>query len=121
MENYLTKFKIKHSLSDDECKEYGESDIMFDIDLDMPVDALEQWDEYKKKNGYISFANWTGVDNGYTPRNVDMSGMDELHSEFNGLLRNIERSFEEAFAPFYEDDSDSDSEFVLDENYIENE
>lgn len=60
MENYLTKFKQKHSFTDDECKKYAESDIIYDIDLDMPKDALEQWDEYVAKNGYISFARWTG-------------------------------------------------------------
>ncbi len=125
MENYLIKFKQKHSFTDDECKKYAESDIIYDIDLDMPKDALEQWDEYVEKNGYISFAKWTGVDNGYTPRDIDTSGMDDLKSELTGFVKNIERSFDEAFAPFYSDDSDSDwddSEFIFDdENDFEEE
>ena len=115
MEDYLLKFKKKHSLTDDDCKKYSESDIIYDIDLDMPKDALEQWNEYVEKNGYISFARWTGVDNGYTPRDVDVSGMDDLKSELNSLYRGIERSFDEAFAPFYTGDSDyDDSDFIFD-------
>lgn len=117
MINYLIKFKQKHSFTDDECKKYRESDIKYDIDLDMPEDALEQWDEYVAKNGYISFARWTGVDNGYTPKNIDTSGIDDLKSELNSIFKNIERSFDEAFAPFYSDDSDDDwddSDFTFD-------
>lgn len=117
MENYLTKFKQKHSFTDDECKKYVESDIIYDIDLDMPKDALEQWDEYVAKNGYISFARWTGVDNGYTPKDIDTSGMDDLKSDLINMVKNFERSFDEAFASFYSDDSESDwddSDFILD-------
>ena len=94
MENYLTKFKQKHSFTDDECKKYSESDIIYDIDLDMPKDALEQWDEYVAKNGYISFARWTGVDNGYTPKDIDTSGMDDLKSDLINMVKNFERSFD---------------------------
>lgn len=117
MENYLTKFKQKHSFTDDECKKYVESDIIYDIDLDMPKDALEQWDEYVAKNGYISFARWTGVDNGYTPKDIDTSGMDDLKSDLINIVKNFERNFDEAFASFYSDDSESDwddSDFILD-------
>ena len=117
MENYLTKFKQKHSFTDDECKKYAESDIIYDIDLDMPKDALEQWDEYVAKNGYISFARWTGVDNGYTPKDIDTSGMDDLKSDLINMVKNFERSFDEVFASFYSDDSESDwddSDFILD-------
>ena len=117
MENYLTKFKQKHSFTDDECKKYSESDIIYDIDLDMPKDALEQWDEYVAKNGYISFARWTGVDNGYTPKDIDTSGMDDLKSDLINMVKNFERSFDKAFASFYSDDSESDwddSDFILD-------
>ena len=117
MENYLTKFKQKHSFTDDECKKYSESDIIYDIDLDMPKDALEQWDEYVAKNGYISFARWTGVDNGYTPKDIDTSGMDDLKSDLINMVKNFERSFDEAFSSFYSDDSESDwddSDFILD-------
>ena len=117
MENYLTKFKQKHSFTDDECKKYSESDIIYDIDLDMPKDALEQWDEYVAKNGYISFARWTGVDNGYTPKDIDTSGMDDLKSDLINMVKNFERSFDEVFASFYSDDSESDwddSDFILD-------
>ena len=117
MENYLTKFKQKHSFTDDECKKYSESDIIYDIDLDMPKDALEQWDEYVAKNGYISFARWTGVDNGYTPKDIDTSGMDDLKSDLINIVKNFERSFDEAFSSFYSDDSESDwddSDFILD-------
>ena len=117
MENYLTKFKQKHSFTDDECKKYSESDIIYDIDLDMPKDALEQWDEYVAKNGYISFARWTGVDNGYTPKDIDTSGMDDLKSDLINMVKNLERSFDEALASFYSDDSESDwddSDFILD-------
>lgn len=125
MENYLTKFKQKHSFTDDECKKYSESDIIYDIDLDMPKDALEQWDEYVAKNGYISFARWTGVDNGYTPKDIDTSGMDDLKSDLINMVKNFEKSFDEAFASFYSDDSESDwddSDFILDnENDFEKE
>ena len=125
MENYLTKFKQKHSFTDDECKKYSESDIIYDIDLDMPKDALEQWDEYVAKNGYISFARWTGVDNGYTPKDIDTSGMDDLKSDLINMVKNFERSFDEAFSSFYSDDSESDwddSDFILDnENDFEKE
>ena len=125
MENYLTKFKQKHSFTDDECKKYSESDIIYDIDLDMPKDALEQWDEYVAKNGYISFARWTGVDNGYTPKDIDTSGMDDLKSDLINMVKNFERSFDEVFASFYSDDSESDwddSDFILDnENDFEKE
>ena len=117
MENYLTKFKQKHSFTDDECKKYSESDIIYDIDLDMPKDALEQWDEYVAKNGYISFARWTGVDNGYIPKDIDTSGMDDLKSDLINMVKNFERSFDEALASFYSDDSESDwddSDFILD-------
>ena len=117
MENYLTKFKQKHSVTDDECKKYAESDIIYDIDLDMPKDALEQWDEYVAKNGYISFARWTGVDNGYTPKDIDTSGMDDLKSDLINIVKNFERSFDEALTSFYSDDSESDwddSDFILD-------
>ena len=120
MENYLTKFKQKHSFTDDECKKYSESDIIYDIDLDMPKDALEQWDEYVAKNGYISFARWTGVDNGYTPKDIDTSGMDDLKSDLINMVKNFERSFDEAFAAFYSDDSESDwddSDFILDNEF----
>lgn len=116
MENYLTKFKQKHSFTDDECKKYSESDIIYDIELDMPKDALEQWDEYVAKNGYISFARWTGVDNGYTPKDIDTSGMDDLKSDLINMVKNFERNFDEAFASFYSDDSESDwddSDFIL--------
>ena len=120
MENYLTKFKQKHSFTDDECKKYSESDIIYDIDLDMPKDALEQWDEYVAKNGYISFARWTGVDNGYTPKDIDTSGMDDLKSDLINMVKNFERSFDEAHASFYSDDSESDwddSDFILDNEF----
>lgn len=120
MENYLTKFKQKHSFTDDECKKYSESDIIYDIDLDMPKDALEQWDEYVAKNGYISFARWTGVDNGYTPKDIDTSGMDDLKSDLINMVKNFERSFDEVFASFYSDDSESDwddSDFILDNEF----
>lgn len=121
METYLKKFKEKHSFSDDDCKRYSDSDIMFDVEMEMPEDALEQWDEYTKKNGYISFAKWTGVDNGYTPKDIDRSGMDDLKSELNGIYKDIERTFDTAFASFYEDDdSDSDwddSDFIFDEDF----
>lgn len=109
MENYLIKFKKKHGFSDEECKRYLNTDIMFDIDTDIPSDALEQWDEYKKKNGYISFVKWTGIDNGYTPKDIDTSGMDDLKSELTSIVKNFERSFDKLFAPFYNDDSDLDS------------
>ena len=123
MENYLTKFKQKHSFTDDECKKYSESDIIYDIDLDMPKDALEQWDEYVAKNGYISFARWTGVDNGYTPKDIDTSGMDDLKSDLINMVKNFERSFDEAFSSYYNDNSDwEDSDFILDnENDFEKE
>ena len=115
MKNYLTKFKQKHSFTDDECKKYAESDIIYDIDLDMPKDALEQWDEYVAKNGYISFARWTGVDNGYTPKDIDTSGMDDLKSDLIKIVKNFERSCDEAFASYYNDNSDwDDSDFILD-------
>lgn len=118
MEDYLKKFKEKHSLSDEECKRYGEADIEFDIEMDMPNDALEQWDEYVEKNGYISFSQWTGVDNGYAPKDIDNSGMEDLKSEFGNIFREMERSFDEAFAPFYDEDSDSDdSDFLFDEDF----
>ena len=114
MENYLSKFKEKHSFSDEECKRYGESDIIFDIDFEMPEDALEQWDEYIKEHGYISFAKWTGVDNGYTPRRVDKSGMDDLKSDFDSLFKNLESTLSSNFG--FVDDSDlDDSDFMFDE------
>lgn len=123
MENYLIKFKKKHGFSDEECKRYLNTDIMFDIDTDIPSDALEQWDEYKKKNGYISFVKWTGIDNGYTPKDIDTSGMDDLKSELTIIVKNFERSFDKLFAPFYSDDSDlDDSDFMFDdENDFEEE
>lgn len=109
MENYLIKFKKKHGFSDEDCKRYSSTDIMFDIDTDIPSDALEQWDEYKKKNGYISFVKWTGIDNGYTPRNIDKSSLEDLKSELNNIYKEMENSFSKLFNVFYDDIEDSDS------------
>lgn len=114
MEKYISKFKYKHGLTEEECKKYNTQDIIYDVDMDMPVDAFEQWNEYTAKNGYISFAGWTGVDNGYTPRNVHNDGMDDLKNELNSIYKNIERTFDEFFAPFYEEGSESDSDFDFD-------
>jgi hypothetical protein len=46
MEDYLEEFRRKHSLSEEDCGHYRESDMRFDILSDMPEDALRQWDAY---------------------------------------------------------------------------
>lgn len=114
MEKYLSKFKHKHKLTDEECKMFKEQDIIYDIEMEMPEDALHQWVEYTQKNGYISFSKWTSVDNKYTP-NVHNDGMDDLKSELNSIYKAIERTFDEAFAPFYEDNGDSDSDLYIED------
>lgn len=108
MENYRKKFIKKHNLTEEECDKYNDNDIMFDIDIELPEDAFEQWNEYKQKNGYISFSNWTAVDNHYKPKGVVNDNMDYFKNEMEMIYKNIENIFNNGFAPFYEELEDSD-------------
>ena len=110
----LDKFKKKHSFSDDDCSRFREEDIRYDILLDLPEDALGQWEEYCSKNGYISLVGWTGIDNGYTPKVNERSGMEDFKTELGFLKNELERSFDLVFGKFYEED-DSDSDLDIEE------
>lgn len=114
MEKYLEKFKTKHGFTDEDCKTFYDSDIIYDIDLDMPTDVFDQWREYCRKNGYIQFVKWTGIDNGYSPVVTERSGMEDLKEELGMIYREIERTFENAFGGFYDDFEESDSEYYPD-------
>lgn len=115
MDKYLEKFKKKHGFTDEDCNRFSDRDIIYDIDLDMPADTLQQWEDYCKEHGYISFVEWTGVDNGYTPVVDERSGMEDLKDELGVIYRNIEKTFENAFKDFYDDEwEDSESEYFMD-------
>jgi hypothetical protein len=109
MEDCLDKFRRKHSLTEEECGRYRESDMRFDILSDMPEDALRQWDAYVAGNGYISFAGWTGIDNGYVPDTGDSDGMDGFVKEMESIRDDLGRVFNTVLGHLIEDDG-SESE-----------
>lgn len=115
MEEYLSKFKEKHGLTDEECKEFATSDMIYDIDTDMPEDAFRQWVEYRKEHPGTSFPAWTAVDNGYMP-DYDNSSMKGLRDELMNIALGIERSLDELIGSIGEDSDFDDSDLDFDDS-----
>ena len=124
---YLTQFFRKHKLSgrvkvyyssptqideflDNVTLDNGEnlniSDIIFDIESELPEDMLELWLDARKEND-LSFPEWLQTNTHYVPKEMDRSSVEEYRKEMEGLFDQVKTSID-TILKFQPEDSDDD-------------
>lgn len=97
-------------------------DVSFDIDIDMPEDALQQWMDYRKESGEdMSYRYWTTqFDNKYHPVNYDHSSIDNFFTKMENIFVDLKNEIDKAFSPYRieTDDSDEDVEGIIVEDEL---
>lgn len=82
------------------------SDIIFDIESELPEDMLELWLDARKEND-LSFPEWLQTNTHYVPKEMDRSSVEEYKKEMEGLFDQVKTTID-TILKFQPEDSDDD-------------